>query len=131
MIAALGFRDHETLDALCTLQLPAVDLHRQLIAIVQTRRDLHADGHRVGRVQVRIGRGRRDGAVRAAVTLIENAGSELVCEPSETLMMMFEYVPTWLLEGAPERVPVEPLKDAQPGAFCTEKVRLVPLGALV
>ena len=69
--------------------------------------------------------------VRAAVTLMAKAGSELVCTPSLTLMTMFEYVPTWLLDGVPDSVPVEVLKAAQLGAFCTENVSLVPAGALV
>ena len=67
----------------------------------------------------------------ADATLIANAGSELVCTPSLTLMTMFEYVPTWLLEGVPESIPVEVLKLAHDGMFSTENVSAVPLAALV
>jgi hypothetical protein len=69
--------------------------------------------------------------VPADTTLIANAGSELVCTPSVTLMTTFEYVPTWLLEGVPESIPVDVLKPAHDGMFSTENVRAVPLAALV
>jgi hypothetical protein len=70
-------------------------------------------------------------SVFAATTLIEKAGSELVCVPSVTLMTTFEYVATWLLEGVPDSVPVEVLNDVQEGWFCMEKVRAAELEAFV
>jgi hypothetical protein len=55
------------------------------------------------------------GAGGSAVTAIVNAGSETLFIPSLTLMMMFEYVPTFELDGVPLSKPVAALKDAQAG----------------
>ena len=64
-------------------------------------------------------------------TVMVKAGSEACCVPLLTLITIFEFVPTWLALGVPESAPVEELKLAQAGWFCTEKVNAVPLGALV
>ena len=57
-----------------------------------------------------------------AVTEIANAGSEVVAFPSLTLMTMFEYVPTCVVVGVPDTLPVEALNVAQLGLFVMLKV---------
>ena len=58
------------------------------------------------------------------VTRIAKAGSEIVVMPSLTIMMMFEYRPTWLLRGVPVSSPVEVLMPSHAGLFLTVKRRV-------
>ncbi len=57
-----------------------------------------------------------------AVTEIANAGSDVVAFPSLTRMTMFEYVPTCVVVGVPDTLPVEALNVAQFGLFVMLKV---------
>ena len=66
--------------------------------------------------------------VGGPLTLMLNAGSEADAWPSLTVITMLENVPA--LVGVPLRVPVEVLKVAQLGRFCTLKVSVRPLGPL-
>src|SRR5215467_7600043 len=59
-----------------------------------------------------------------------NAASEADACPSFTVITMFENVPTLEVEGVPVRAPVEVLKAAQAGLFCTLKVSVRPAGPL-
>lgn len=65
----------------------------------------------------------------AAPTVMENAGSDAVAEPSLTEITTLEYVPTWDALGAPESRPVDVLKLAHAGRFWIEKPRLLPSGS--
>ena len=65
-----------------------------------------------------------------AFTWILNAASEADACPSLTLITMFVNVPTYELGGVPLKVPVDVLKLAQPGRFCTLKLRVMPAGPL-
>lgn len=60
----------------------------------------------------------------AVRTVIANAGSEAVDDPSLTLMMMLEKVPVLL--GVPESLPVVVLKVAQLGRFVMENASVLP-----
>jgi hypothetical protein len=53
----------------------------------------------------------------AAATLIEKAGSEAVAWPSLTVITMLLYVPTALLVGVPQILPVAVLNVIQLGLF--------------
>jgi hypothetical protein len=65
------------------------------------------------------------GGLVAAATVTENAGSEALAVPFETLMVMPEAVPALL--GVPVRLPVELLKVAQLGMLEMENVSAAPL----
>jgi hypothetical protein len=60
----------------------------------------------------------------AAVTVMLKAGSEVLAWPSETLMRMLEYTPTWPADGVPVSAPVVVLKDAHVGRPVMAKVSL-------
>ena len=49
------------------------------------------------------------------VTLMLNAGNEVVAWPSVTEITMFEYVPTCDVVGVPLREPLYPLNEAHAG----------------
>ena len=66
-----------------------------------------------------------------SLTLMENAGSEMVCVPSLTLTTTFEYTPVCEPDGVPLIAPVELLKAAHDGRFWTENVSCVPAFAFV
>ena len=68
--------------------------------------------------------------VSAALTWIENAGSDAEAVPSLTVITMPEYVPTLAALGVPERVPLVLLKVSQAGRLATLKVSLSPSGSL-
>jgi hypothetical protein len=59
-----------------------------------------------------------------------NGASEAEAWPSLTLITMLKNAPTLALEGVPLKVPVEVLKPAQEGLFCTLKVSVMPVGPL-
>src|SRR2546423_134925 len=69
--------------------------------------------------------GPADGA--GAVTVMANAGSAALEVPSLTLIMMFEYVPTFADAGVPLSWPVPALKAAHEGWLAIEKVSAPPL----
>jgi len=64
----------------------------------------------------------------AALTVIANAGSEALAEPSLTLMPMLANEPAAV--GVPVRRPVVVLKVAQAGLFAIEYVSVPPSGSL-
>ena len=57
------------------------------------------------------------GVFVGAVTLIPNAGSDVVRVPSLTLITMPDYAPTFALVGVPVSAPVAVLKLAHAGLF--------------
>jgi hypothetical protein len=61
-----------------------------------------------------------------AVTWMLNAGSEALTEPSFTVIVMFEYVPTFVVAGVPLNWPVVALKFAQEGLLAIEKANVSP-----
>ena len=61
-----------------------------------------------------------------AVTVMENAGSEALDEPSATLITMPVYVPTFAAVGVPASWPVVPSKVAHDGFPVIEKVSAPP-----
>ena len=65
-----------------------------------------------------------------ALTVIENAASDVVALPSLARITMFEYVPICASVGVPLRRPVEVLKDAHAGLFEMLKVRESPFESL-
>jgi hypothetical protein len=82
---------------------------------------------RVGAVQVRVA---EPLPLPLALTVIENAASDVVALPSFARITMFEYVPTCASVGVPLRRPVEVLKDAHAGLFEMLKVRESPFESL-
>jgi hypothetical protein len=66
------------------------------------------------------------GVPGVAVTVMLNAGSEAVAFPSTAVITIFRVAPVSVAFGLPESWPVEALKLAQAGAFCTVKVRAPP-----
>ncbi len=67
------------------------------------------------------------GARFACVTVIENAGSVALSEPSDTEITMFDVVPTSLDDGVPDRRPVTTSKLAHDGALATPKRSVWPV----
>ena len=65
-----------------------------------------------------------------AATVIEKDGSEVFREPSLALMTMPDVVPTLLLAGVPESLPVEVLKLAHAGRLAMDHVSARPSGSL-
>jgi hypothetical protein len=65
-----------------------------------------------------------------AVTEMLNAGNELDKYPSETLIVMFEKVPDWVLAGVPDKEPVLLLKEAHAGLFVMLNVSALPWASL-
>jgi hypothetical protein len=65
-----------------------------------------------------------------ALTVIENAASDVVALPSLTRITMFEYVPICASVGVPLRRPVEVLKDTHAGLFEMLKVKESPFESL-
>jgi hypothetical protein len=70
------------------------------------------------------------GGELAADTVIANAGSETVLFPSETEIVMFEYVFAEPTGGVPLRRPELALNEAQEGRFATRNVSVSPSGSL-
>ena len=69
------------------------------------------------------------GGTAAAAILIEKAGSDTVLTPSETLIVIPEYVPTFALDGVPLNCPVDVLKLAHEGLAAMENVSVLPSGS--
>jgi hypothetical protein len=65
-----------------------------------------------------------------AFTAIANAASETVDVPSLTLIVTFEYVPTFELLGVPDSRPVVVLKLAHDGLLAMLNVSVLPFGSL-
>ncbi len=82
---------------------------------------------RVGGVQLSVA---APDELEAAVTAIENAGSDTVLVPSLTRMVTLAYVPTCELVGVPDRRPVVVLNDAHDGLLAMLKVRVLRFGSL-
>jgi hypothetical protein len=59
------------------------------------------------------------------VTVIENAASAALSLPSDTLMRMFVYEPTFVAAGVPESLPVVALKAAQAGLFWIDQASVL------
>ena len=64
------------------------------------------------------------------LTVIANAGSEALAEPSLALMTMFENVPAFVDAGVPVSRPVVELKVAQLGRLAIANVSVLPSGSL-
>ena len=64
--------------------------------------------------------------VASATTWMLNAGKLAVAEPSLTLIVTFEYVPTCAAVGVPLIRPVLELNVAQPGKLATLNVSGLP-----
>ena len=62
--------------------------------------------------------------------MTEKAGKDTVARPSDTLMTMFEYVPTWAVAGVPVSAPVAVLNVPQAGLLVIEKDRVLPSASL-
>ena len=60
---------------------------------------------------------------------MENGASEALARPSLTDTTMFEYVPTCVVDGVPDRRPVRELNDAQAGRLLTLKVSASPFAS--
>jgi hypothetical protein len=69
------------------------------------------------------------GRLAAADTVIEKEASAALSEPSLTPITMPDVVPTCVLEGVPDSLPVEVLKVAQLGLLVIEKVSTCPSGS--
>jgi hypothetical protein len=63
-------------------------------------------------------------------TVIENAGSDALLDPSLTLITIPGSVPTLPVPGIPESCPVALSNAAQVGLAAIEKVNLAPLASL-
>ena len=66
----------------------------------------------------------------AALTVIVNAGSEALTEPSLTLIAILGNVPTFAAAGVPVSRPVAVLNVAQLGRFAIANVSVPPSGSL-
>ena len=66
----------------------------------------------------------------AFATVIENAGSDALDDPSLTLITMPGSVPTLPAVGIPDSCPVPLLKFAHEGLAAIEKLSFAPLAAL-
>ena len=62
----------------------------------------------------------------AAVTVIEKGGKDAIAWPSDTLMTMFEYVPTWEVVGVPDTAPFSAPIVAHAGSPVALKDRTLP-----
>ena len=69
------------------------------------------------------------GALLAATTVIENAGSAVVAAPSDTEITMPVYEPTLAAVGVPLKRPVVELNVAHDGRFAIENVSVWPSGS--
>ena len=65
-----------------------------------------------------------------ALTVMPNAGNDVLAVPSLTDMAIPEYVPAWEDEGVPDSDPVAVLKIAQAGLFDTLKASMLPSESL-
>ena len=70
------------------------------------------------------------GAELFSDTLIENDARLALSAPSDTVITMFEYVPTSFTVGMPLIPPVDGLKLAQDGKLVTVNVSASPSGSL-
>jgi hypothetical protein len=81
----------------------------------------------VGAAQLTVAVPKVCGGAGAAATVIVNAASAALVVPSLTVITIPASVPTSPVPGVPLIWPVEMLKLAQLGLFCTLKLSVLPL----